>query len=108
MGNRYVPGGVLTVTYEASRFLNTNVKLKNKLDMNFKHIKTHEENTSELNISDVSSRKESLWGRMVKLINEHPDEDVRENADMLLTQYNTAGGRRIKHELEYMLQKCGY
>jgi hypothetical protein len=59
-------------------------------------------------IADVSSRKLSLWNRMVKLMNEHSNEDVRKKADMLLSQYNTAGGRSIKHELEYMLQKYGY
>ena len=55
----------------------------------------------------VSSRAD-VWNPMVKLMNEHPDEDVRAKAKMLLGQYNTAGGRRIKDELEFMLQEHGY
>lgn len=43
--------------------------------------------------------RNDVWNPMVKLINEHSDEDVRARAKMLLGQYNTAGGARIKSEL---------
>ena len=49
--------------------------------------------------------RSDVWNPMVKLKNEHPDEDVRKYAEMLLGQYNTAGGSIIKHELEAFLQK---
>lgn len=49
-----------------------------------------------------------VWNPMVKLMNEHPDKDVRENAKMLLEQYNTAGGNRMRDELVFMLNKYGY
>ncbi len=55
----------------------------------------------------VASRSD-VWNPMVKLMNEHPDESVKHKAKILLLQYNTAGGRRIKDELEFMLQYYGY
>ncbi len=50
-----------------------------------------------------SMQHTDVWNSMVKLINEHPDECVKERAKMLLSQYNTAGGRMIKTELYSML-----
>lgn len=63
--------------------------------------------TANSDLGAVSSRSD-VWNPMVKLMNEHPDEDVRAKAKMLLGQYNTAGGRMIKDELEFMLQEHGY
>jgi hypothetical protein len=48
-----------------------------------------------------------VWNPMVKLMNEHPDADVRAKAKMLLGHYNTASGKRMKRELEMMLQEHG-
>jgi hypothetical protein len=45
---------------------------------------------------------------MIKLISEYFDENVKFEAKILLKQYNTAGGLKIKHELECILQKYGY
>lgn len=42
---------------------------------------------------------ENLWNRMVQVRNEHPNEDIREMANMLLNQYSTAGGIKIRQEL---------
>lgn len=47
----------------------------------------------------------NLWNSMIDIMNNHPDEDVRKKADSLLGQYNTAGGRKIKGELEYFINK---
>jgi len=67
----------------------------------------NESQNPQLNIGAVSSRTD-VWNSMIKLINEHPKKDVRTKAKMLLSQYNTAGGIRIKDELEFMLQEYGY
>ncbi len=56
----------------------------------------------------VIKPRSDVWNPMIKLMNEHPDENVRHKAKMLLSQYNTASGRMIKDELEFMLQYYGY
>lgn len=60
------------------------------------------------NEEGFSQPRADVWNPMIKLINEHPDEDVRKKAKLLLAQYNTASGSRIKDELEFMLQQYGY
>jgi len=67
----------------------------------------NEPQNPQLNIGAVSSRTD-VWNPMVKLMKEHPEKDVRVKAKMLLGQYNTSGGIRIKDELEFMLQEYGY
>ena len=68
----------------------------------------NEPQNPQLNISAISGRTD-VWNPMVKLMNQHPDAEVRRKAEILLGQYNTAGGiRRIKGELEFMLQEYGY
>lgn len=57
---------------------------------------------------ESDKEKGSLWNRMIKIMNEHPDEDIRKKVDILLGQYNTAGGIKIKDELENFLLKHGY
>ena len=52
--------------------------------------------------------RQDVWNPMVKLMNDHKDRDVRIRAEQLLKQYNTAGGRTIKDELEFMLREHGY
>ena len=56
----------------------------------------------------ITDSRADVYNSMVKLMNEHPDENVRVKAKMLLGQYNTAGGIRIKNELVSMLQEYGY
>lgn len=63
---------------------------------------------SKDNKSNTLKIRYDVWNPMVKLINEHPDENVKNKAKMLLKQYNTSGGSRIKCELEFMLQEYGY
>ena len=67
----------------------------------------NEPQNPQLNIGAVSGRTD-VWNSMVKLMNQHPDAEVRRKAEILLGQYNTAGCIRIKGELEFMLQEYGY
>jgi len=60
-----------------------------------------------LNIGVVSSRCD-VWNPMIKLIQETKNPEVCEHAKMLLKQYNTASGIRIKHELDNYLVANGY
>jgi hypothetical protein len=49
--------------------------------------------------------RQDVWNPMIKLVNSTKSEEVKSIGKMLLSQYNTAGGRMIKHELEYFLQQ---
>ena len=58
--------------------------------------------------NSIEEIRSDVWNPMIKLMNKHKDNSVKQEASMLLKQYNTAGGRMIKHELEHFLQKHGY
>lgn len=58
--------------------------------------------------NDKPIEREDVYNPMVKLINNHKDNAVKSKATMLLSQYNTAGGRRIKSELVNFLNEHGY
>lgn len=49
-----------------------------------------------------------VWNLMIKLISEHKDDKVVEHAKMLLGQYNTSAGRRIKNDLKSFLKEHKY
>jgi hypothetical protein len=40
-----------------------------------------------------------IWDSLIKLINSHSDDNVRKKSNILLKQYNTAGGIKIKDEI---------
>ncbi len=52
--------------------------------------------------------RDDVWNSMIVLLKEHKNQSVRNEAQMLLTQYNTSYGRAIKGELENFLRKHGY
>ena len=56
-------------------------------------------------IHGVSNR--CLWNDMIKFIKKTPNYELKNQAKTLLNQYNTAGGKRIKNELELFLIENG-
>lgn len=40
-----------------------------------------------------------LWNRLLQISNTHQNPDVKHQAKLLINQYNTAGGMRIKNEI---------
>jgi len=49
--------------------------------------------------------RKDVWNPMIKLIKKSNNEDVKKEAGMLLEQFNTVTGGRIKKELEIFLRK---
>lgn len=41
----------------------------------------------------------NLWNRLLQISNNHQNPDVKHQAKLLINQYNTAGGMRIKNEI---------
>jgi len=55
-------------------------------------------------ISDYMKNPPDTWNRMVKFIRDTKDSDKKQIAEMLMRQYNTAGGRRMEKELISFLE----
>ena len=72
---------------------------------NNKHIQSFNEHQENLNISDVSHR--NLWNEMIEIRDKNKGTEIAKKADMLLSQYNTAGGIRIKDEILNFIDSYG-
>jgi len=69
-------------------------------------LKNSEKNRKTVDFSEES--RYDVWNPMIKLIRETKDEEIKEEAEMLLRNYNTASGMRSKPALENFLSKHGY
>ena len=48
---------------------------------------------------------ENQWNRLIKLRDNSKQDEIKQKADQLLKQLNTAGGRIIISEINFFLQK---
>lgn len=84
---------------KAYNFLPKSVKIK--LEAKYANVEAYSSGGSV-----ETGEQIDIWNSTIKIRDHHPDQKVRQQAALLLTQMNTAGGKELmRKEVEYFLQK---